>query len=482
MKKTKSGFETIKAGIVAGFKRRNHALQTYWRQLSIGQASPQPALAPPRRFAASGAISAISDFGAKKRAKADLFGALSGFARHLSPPLRNGGDVAADMPALRQSNADCKAPCIESGLRDALDLVPVALFAIDERDQIVYANPPAAALFGYRREALVARSVTVLFPELCVRDMLAALERASVSAGSRPELASHALIAKRCDGGGVPVAARTSACVVDGARALLMAIAERNDAEELHRSRQELTHLTRISALGELAGSLAHELNQPLTAILSNAQAAQRFLDADPINLDELRETLNDIVQDNCRASEIIRKIRTLVRQGDDEMRTLDVGSIVRDVTTLVHSDTIIRGVQVALEIADDLPVVRGDRVQLQQVVLNLLLNSFDAIRECSAADRVVTVRVSVQPDGAVCMMVSDRGQGLAVGQIDKVFKPFFTSKPQGLGLGLSISRSIVAGHGGRIWAENNPDRGATFYVTLPAENPEPQYLPVEQP
>jgi two-component system sensor kinase FixL len=223
--------------------------------------------------------------------------------------------------------------------------------------------------------------------------------------------------------------------------------------------------------VGQLTASLAHELNQPLTAILSNVQAAQRFLTADPIDLDEVREILNDIVQADYRASEVIRRIRAVVKKGDLEVVSLDLAGIIRDVVLLVRSDAIVRGTRVTLEIEDDLPSVRGDKVQLQQVMLNLLLNAFDAMNDMPPVDRVVSVTLMRESSNTICIAIRDRGHGLTVDKLDKIFKPFFTSKPQGLGLGLSISRTIIDMHHGRLWAENNIDRGATFFVTLPVGN-----------
>jgi two-component system sensor kinase FixL len=220
--------------------------------------------------------------------------------------------------------------------------------------------------------------------------------------------------------------------------------------------------------VGQLASSLAHELNQPLTAILSNVQAAQRFLAADTIDLAEVGEILKDVVKDDYRASEVIRRIRAVVKKGDLEVASLDLAGIVRDVVFLVRSDAIVRGTKVTLEIDDDLPPVHGDKVQLQQVMLNLLLNAFDAMNNVPPIDRVVSVTLTREGKDRVGIAISDRGHGLTADKLDKIFKPFFTSKPQGLGLGLSISRSIIDMHHGRLWAENNIDRGATFFVTLP--------------
>ncbi|MDN0082622.1 ATP-binding protein [Crenobacter sp. SG2305] len=356
-------------------------------------------------------------------------------------------------------------------MRDSLELVPVAIVTINEQGKIVFANSKAAELFGYCSDELSGSSISLLLPELPLTKVQTRDGSFSSAEMSSPPI-QQMLVAKRSDGVEFFSEVTTRQCWLDGISVRLVVVTDRSERYEMHRNRQELAHLTRISALGELAGSLAHELNQPLTAILSNAQAAQRFLESDPINLSEIRETLKDIVTDNCRASEIIRKIRALVRKGVVELQPVDVGSVVYDVALLVHSDAIVRGIRVMLDIADNLPMVRGDKVQLQQVVLNLLLNAFEAMHDCPADDRIVKVQVSSEANGTVQIVVRDRGHGLTVDKLDKIFKPFFTSKPHGLGLGLSISRTILTAHGGRIWAENNTDQGASFYITLPWEHP----------
>jgi two-component system sensor kinase FixL len=246
-------------------------------------------------------------------------------------------------------------------------------------------------------------------------------------------------------------------------------ITERKRTEsELRRQREELAHVTRVSTLGELSASLAHELNQPLTAILSNAQAAQRFLAAGPARVDELGEILDDIVQDDSRASEVIQRMRALVKKEQLPFAPLDLAGVIRDVAALVRSDAILHGVRILLELNPSLPPVRGDKVQLQQVVLNLLLNAFDAMRDSPASERVVVVRAQLEGVLTVRVSARDSGTGLAGDKLDKIFQPFYTTKRDGLGMGLSISRSIVDAHGGRLWAENNPDRGATFHFTVP--------------
>jgi PAS domain S-box-containing protein len=248
-------------------------------------------------------------------------------------------------------------------------------------------------------------------------------------------------------------------------------ITRRKETEiELREQRAELAHVARITTMGELAASLAHELNQPLTAILSNAQAALRFMSGKPADLEEVREILQDIVKDNSRAGEVIRRMRALVKKENLDFASLDFASLIRDVVVLVHSDAILLNVKLVLELDDPLPPVLGDKVQLQQVVLNLLLNAFDAMKDCPPGEREVKLQVECNGGGLIQTAVSDCGTGLSSDKLNKIFQPFYTTKGEGLGMGLSICRSIVEAHGGHLWAENNPERGATFYFRVPAE------------
>ena len=239
------------------------------------------------------------------------------------------------------------------------------------------------------------------------------------------------------------------------------------ERHELQRDRQELAHVARVSTMGELAASLAHELNQPLTAILTNVQAGLRLVTADPVDLGEIRAILQDIVDDDNRASEVIRRMRALASKGELERTPLDLARLIQDVAGLVQSDAVIRGVRLSMQVAASLPV-HGDKVQLQQVLLNLLLNAFDAVKDCRPGERRVTVHAVPEGD-MVRVTVSDSGTGVSEDKLDKIFTPFFTSKRNGLGLGLAISRSIVEAHGGRIRVANNRDRGATFDFLIPA-------------
>ena len=245
-------------------------------------------------------------------------------------------------------------------------------------------------------------------------------------------------------------------------------LSRRRSEMEGQRLLQDLAHVGRVSTMGELTASLAHELNQPLTAILSNAQAAQRILHAGGADLAEIREILSDIVEADKRAGDVIQRLRGFLKKGQLEFSTLDVGELVSQVARLVSSDAIIRNVVVRLDLAIGLPPIGGDRVQLQQVVLNLLMNGLDAMRECDAGERTLVLRTFMASPARVVVAVTDSGVGIKEANLEQVFHAFYTTKPDGLGMGLAIARSIVEAHGGQLDARSNPEGGTTFSFTLP--------------
>jgi len=232
--------------------------------------------------------------------------------------------------------------------------------------------------------------------------------------------------------------------------------------------RNDLAHAGRVATIGELTASLAHELNQPLTAILSNAQAGQRVLSTAPVDLEEIGEILKDIVEDDKRAGEVIRRLRRLLTKGDPQMRVLDLNEALADVARLVSGDATVRGVSIRLELTEGLPPVSGDRVQLQQVALNLVLNGMDAMREPSTRDRLLVIRTAMSGEKTVRVEIRDSGAGINEADMGKIFQTFYTTKLDGMGMGLAITRSIIDVHGGHLEAHNNPDGGATFTFTLP--------------
>ncbi|MCX5698007.1 MAG: ATP-binding protein, partial [Candidatus Omnitrophica bacterium] len=233
---------------------------------------------------------------------------------------------------------------------------------------------------------------------------------------------------------------------------------------EIDEQRDELLHVTRVGKLAEFVSSLAHEISQPLTAILSYAQAAQRMLAGrEP----ELQKVLSYIINDDQRAAEVIKRLRSLLKKSKPEMKRIDINAIINETVALIATDATVRNDLLKIELESDLPLVRGDRIQLQQVLLNLISNSFDAL-ESSQGVREILIRTSRKDTGTIMVEVEDSGCGIPAQNMPKLFTHFFTSKPDGLGMGLSISRSIIEAHGGRLDVKNNPDRGATFYFTIP--------------
>ena len=242
---------------------------------------------------------------------------------------------------------------------------------------------------------------------------------------------------------------------------------ERKRAElEVQQKRNELAHLSRVTTVSELSGSLAHELNQPLGIILSNAQAAQELLLQNSPELGEVNEILSDIVAADRRAAEIIQQLRSLLKRGETSLQPLPFNDLIEEVLRLVHADLIGRGVTVICTLAPDLPPVIGDRVQLQQLTLNLILNAADAMAGNAPGKRRLHI-TTARHGSTVLASVRDEGTGLPP-EVEILFEPFFTTKPHGLGLGLGICRSIIAAHHGRLWAEPHPERGAVFCFELP--------------
>ena len=246
-------------------------------------------------------------------------------------------------------------------------------------------------------------------------------------------------------------------------------IGERQRADEaLQKAQAELAHVARVMTLGELTASISHEVNQPLAAVVTNGQICLRLLALETPRPDDVRTTVERIVRDANRASEVIHRIRALAKRSEPQMIALDINEVIYEATLLVQREVLSHGVSLRTELASALPPVLGDRVQLQQVVINLLMNGVEAMAPITDRPREMLIRSQQHEAGQVLVAVLDSGIGLDSETAERLFSAFFTTKPSGMGMGLSISRSIIRAHGGRLWASPNTDHGAAFQFTVP--------------
>ncbi len=325
-------------------------------------------------------------------------------------------------------------------------------------------NPAVERVLGYAREELMARP---LFDFVHPDDVDRTREAVSVL-GSQQKLFLFENRYRCKDGtyrwlewSSVPAGKLIYAAARD--------ITERKRTEqEAFDARRELTRMERLSRMGELSASLSHELNQPLTAILSNTRAALRFLQAGKLDPGELEEILQDIVKDDKRAGDIIRNLRAMVKPEEGEQELTSINDVLHETVALFRSEAIIRNVRIETDLADALPPLHINKVQIQQVLINLMTNAAESMTGDESAEKVIVLRTAASGEGVVKVAVRDFGSGIEEQELHKIFEPFFTTKRSGLGMGLSLSRSIIESHGGHIWAENNPDRGMTFYFDLP--------------
>jgi len=363
----------------------------------------------------------------------------------------------------------------EEQSRLVVEASPSALIMVNTEGSITLVNTQAEAIFGYTRQELIGRQIETLVPERFRSHHMEYRHGYFGDACARPMGAERELFGVRKDGTEVPIEIGLNPIhTAEGLLVLasIIDISERKQAElEAARRRNEMAHLSRVTTLGELSGSLAHELNRPLGAILSNAQAAQRMLANGGIDVAEFREILNDIVSENKHAAEVIRRLRLWLQKGEVQQHSLRINKVVRDVLKLIRTDLISQNVSVDTELARNLPTVTGDPVQLQQILVNLVVNACDAMADCDTPERRLRIRTGLESgNDAVIVSVTDRGGGIQEKEVEQMFEPFFTTKAKGMGLGLSVCRTIITAHRGKLWATNNPDRGATFHFTLPKD------------
>lgn len=353
-------------------------------------------------------------------------------------------------------------------VRIALESLPVATFLVDDEGRIELVNAEAERLFGHRRDELLGEFVSVVIPPSSLR-----LHTPRRNADAH--VVERNVTGRRKDGSEVFVELHLRSIVMGGRRMMLVSILDlserrRMDAE-VQRLREETAHFGRVAAVGEMSAAIAHELNQPLTGILTNSQAAQRFVAGGSFTPEDLSETLADIVADTRRAGEVIQRLRMMLRKGPLETRALDVNEMVQQVVRLVSHDLSLRSAVLDLELTENLPAVAGDRIHLQQVILNLILNGADAMIDLPPERRRMLLRTAPGIERTVRIELRDSGPGIPAEAMPHIFEPFFTTKKTGMGMGLSIVRSIVETHDGQITCANAASGGAVFTVVLPATN-----------
>jgi len=360
----------------------------------------------------------------------------------------------------------------EERFRQVFEAAPNALVMVSEDGRIVLVNAQVERVFGYARAELIGVLLETLIPERFRPEHPTHRKHFVGDPQTRAMGVGRELFGRHKDGREIPVEIglnpiRTSeglfvvASVID--------ITERlKAAAETRELRQELAHISRVATMGELTAAIIHELGQPLTAILSNAQAGLRGLASGKTDVNDVRDILEDIVTDDQRAAQVMQRLRSLFRRGNVERRPLLLNQVINDVVRVVVHDAELRRVAVITDLASGLPLVSGDRTQLQQVILNLVVNAFDAMADVTDRPRRVILRTRALDGNGVQVDVVDTGPGIAAEKLGSIFKPFVTSKASGMGMGLSVSHSIVADHAGRLWAENGPEGGATFHIVLP--------------
>ena len=356
--------------------------------------------------------------------------------------------------------------------RLAVEASPNGIVLVNAEGHIVLANACVEKLFGYRPQELIGQSVELLVPERFRGEHVTHRAGFHAAPVARAMGAGRELFARRKDGTEFPVEIGISPIQSpEGTLVLsvIVDITERKRAEaEAQQHREEVAHLSRLAMMGEMAGSLAHELNQPLGAIVTNVGAALRFLERDSLSPEKLRELLQDIAADGRRAGSVIHTVRGMGRKEVGPRRPLQLNDVIAEVLRLTSSDALAHGCTVSTELDPALPNVEANLVQLQEVLLNLIQNAFEASEEVARVRRRVIISTERDGDSAVRAGVRDFGTGLPVEQPGRVFERFFSTKPEGMGIGLFIARSIVAAHGGTLCAENAEGGGAQFWVRLP--------------
>jgi PAS domain S-box-containing protein len=364
----------------------------------------------------------------------------------------------------------------EAKIRSLVDANIIGIFISSRKGEIIEANEAFLKMVGYDREDLAAGYMRLT--DLTPPEWRASAARAPVGIDTTGAVQPYEKEYSRKDGSRVPVLIGSAAFDEqrDQGVAFVLDLTERKRAEaEARESEQryrkaqlELAHANRVATMGQLTSSIAHEVNQPIAAAVTYALAARRFLSAEPPNFREVDDALSLIVREGNRAGEVVGRIRELIKKAPTRKDAIEINDAILEVIALTRTEAANNSVAVRTQLAEDSPHVKGDRIQLQQVLLNLIINAIEAMRDVGEEERELLISSRDEPDG-VSVEVRDSGPGFASTALERVFEAFYTTKPGGLGLGLSICRSIIEAHNGRLWASPNVPRGASFKFALPA-------------
>jgi two-component system sensor kinase FixL len=375
----------------------------------------------------------------------------------------------------RSATAHAELAEREAHLRSILETIPEAMIVIDEGGLMRSFSHAAERLFGWRSEEVIGRNVNMLMPEPYRAQHDGYLERYYRTGERRIIGIGRVVVGERRDGSTFPMELAVGEMRGKSGRfftGFIRDLTERQETEtRLQELQSELVHVSRLTALGEMASALAHELNQPLAAIANYLQGSDELLTREPLPKDKLQAALAKASDQAVRAGEIIRRLREFVARGETERRPESLAKLIEEASALALVGAKEHGVSIRYAMDRKVDLVLADRVQIQQVVLNLIRNAVDAMEDSPLRKLAISVRRSEGDQAEVS--VADIGPGIGPEIADQLFQPFITTKRHGMGVGLSISRTIVEAHGGRLWAESNPEGGATFRFTLRTVNPE---------
>ena len=358
----------------------------------------------------------------------------------------------------------------EERLRSITRTAPDAIVIIDERGIIDTVNPAAERLFGYSSAELVGQNVKMLMPSPHRETHDSHLSRYRETGQKRVIGIGRVVVGRRKDGTTFPARLAIGEITLEQGRLFTGFLHDVTERENIQRRagilQQELMHASRLSAMGEMASGIAHELNQPLTAVMNYTRAARRRLDRDEMDAAPIADLVDKAGQQAERAAEIIKRLRGFIKKDESERRLEPINAIVEEAAALALIGASDRDIELIFSLDDTLPPVLIDRIEVQQVVLNILRNAIEAFE--GSGERKIRIATWAASPRQIQVDIKDNGPGLAPGVEDNPFRPFQTTKEDGLGIGLAISRTIIDAHGGRLWAENAPEGGAAFHFLLP--------------